>query len=107
MCTHFDKLEISCSYFLNVKIALLFYPTLALIAIPPPKSSGLQTGRHGRANSSDTFSIKGKNEKLNYRFTNQVHNSPFLFVFHFRGLLATIHTKLICSTEPKDVIENK
>ena len=41
------------------KISLPFCSTLALIAIPRPTASGLQTGGHGRVNRSYNFSIKG------------------------------------------------
>ena len=41
------------------------------------KSSGSQTGGHRRANRSNNFSIKVKNEKLNSSLSKQVNNSPY------------------------------
>ena len=60
--------------------------TLALIAIPQPNASGLQTGGHSRANRRVQFSIKGKNKKTKF----QLHNSPLkhltsYFLFELTG----------------------
>ena len=48
----------------NRKIILHFCTTLALIAIPRPTASGLQTGRHGGANRRVKFFHKGKKRKF-------------------------------------------
>ena len=46
------------------------------------------------------FSVYAKETRV------ELFNGKYLFLlFLFRGLLSSIHTKLICSTDPVDVIE--
>ena len=58
MITNYDL------YFSYQQIPLLFYYTLAFIAIPWAKDSGLQTGGQGTENSREYFYIKGKKFQL-------------------------------------------
>ena len=67
---------------------LPFCSTLALIAIPRPIASGLQTGGHGRANRMVKFIYKGKKEKGKFQLVQadaQLSNR----VSHFGFILPT------------------
>ena len=78
MCNNLANWNLMC---FSQYITHPFFSTLALIAIPLPMASGIQTGKQGRVNRTELFIYKGKKLKTKFQLvkpgaqlSNVTHN---------------------------------